>query len=383
MKILLTGGGTGGHIFPIIAVAREIKKIQFSAPEQTKRRKETISLHYLGPQDSFGEIFLSQEGIKVKSILTGKIRRYFTPLSLLQNFVDVFFKIPIGTIQAFFRIFFLAPDLIFSKGGYGSIPVVFTGWILGIPVFIHESDAVPGFSNKILSRFAAITFISFPKTGYFPPSKIILVGNPVRKEILDGSKEEAKRIFGLKGGKPLILISGGSQGAQKINDLVLNIFPDLLKNYEIIHQCGEKNFKEVRTEANIIMNTEQQKYYHLYPFLREEEIRHAYKASDLIVSRAGSSSIFEIAACGKPSILVPLPGSAQDHQSKNATAYIARGAALVIEETNLTSHFFLDRLRYLFSHPKELETMERESLIFAQPEAAKIIAQDMIGYLYG
>jgi UDP-N-acetylglucosamine--N-acetylmuramyl-(pentapeptide) pyrophosphoryl-undecaprenol N-acetylglucosamine transferase len=381
MKILFTGGGTGGHIFPIIAIAREIRRIKFSILDQAKEKKEALALSYIGPGDPFGEILLTQEEIKTKSILAGKIRRYFTPLSLIQNFFDIFFKTPIGILQAFFHIFFLAPDLILSKGGYGSLPAVLAGWILGIPIFLHESDVAPGFSNRILSRFAALIFVSFPKTEYFPLPKIVLVGNPIRREILKGSEEEAKKIFNLKRDKPLILILGGSQGAQRINDLILAIFPQLLENFEIIHQCGEKNFKEVRAEANVVMNAEQQKSYHLYPFLREKELSCAYKACDLIVCRAGSSSIFEIAAIEKPSILIPLPEAAQNHQLKNAQNYGQQGAALIIEETNLTPHFFLDRLEYLFSHPEELEKMKKVAIRFSQPEAARIIAQDIIGYL--
>lgn len=382
MKILFTGGGTGGHIFPIIAIAREIKKLQISTPEQSKTK---LKLFYIGPRDPFGEIFLSQEGIKIKSISAGKFRRYLDADALVQNFIDIFFKIPIGIFQSFFYIFFLSPDLIFSKGGYGSLPPVLTGWILGVPIFLHESDVTPGLSNRILSRFSSLIFVSFPKTEYFPLSKTALVSNPIRRELLDGSVNEAKKVFKLRADKnrPLILILGGSQGAQRINDLILNILPQLLNDFEIIHQCGEKNFKQVRAEANVVIKKEQQEYYHLYPFLREGEIKHAYKACDLVISRSGSSSIFEISAFGKPSILVPLPESAQNHQAKNAQVYAKTGATLIIEEANLTPNFFLDRLNFLFSHPENLEKMKEEAIKFSRPEAAKKIAQNIVGYLLG
>lgn len=383
MKVLFTGGGTGGHIFPIIAIAREIKKIQFSFSEQNK--KSSLKLFYIGPKDPFGEIFLSQELIKVKSIFSGKVRRYFTPLALLQNLIDIFLKIPLGIIQSLFHIFILSPDLIFSKGGYGSLPVVFVGWIFGIPIFLHESDVAPGLSNRILSKFATLIFISFPKTEYFPASKTALVSNPIRRELLDGSKKEAEEIFRLKGGKPLILILGGSQGAQRINDSILSILPELLENFEIIHQCGEKNFKGIRAEVNLIMRKKQQKmeWHHLYPFLKEEELKHAYKACDLVICRSGSSSIFEISALGKPSILIPLPEAAQNHQSKNASAYASEGATLIIEESNMTSHFFLNRLKSLFSHPEDLEKMRAGAISFSRPESAQKIAQNIINYLFG
>lgn len=382
MKVLFTGGGTGGHVFPIIAVVREIRKLQFSVPE-----KEKLKLFYIGPKDPFGEIFLSQEEIKVKSVLAGKVRRYLTSPALLQNFIDIFFKVPVGIFQSLFYIFFLGPDLIFSKGGYGSIPVVFAGWIFGVPIFLHESDVAPGLANKILGRFSTLIFVSFPKTEYFSTSKTALVSNPIRRELLEGSEKEAKRIFRLKKeeNRPLILILGGSQGAQRINDLVLNILPEFLKDFEVIHQCGEKNFKQVRVETDIIMkkNKEQQKYYHLYPFLREGEIKHAYRVCDLVVCRAGSASIFEISAFGKPSILIPLPEAAQNHQIQNATAYAQEGAAIIIEETNLTPHFFLSRLKSLFSRPEDLIKMQEGAIQFSKPEAAKRIAQNIIDYLLG
>lgn len=372
MKILFTGGGTGGHIFPIIAIVREIKKIYLS---------EDIKIFYVGPKDEFGKMLLSQEGIKAKTIFAGKIRRYSNWKSLLLNFIDICFKIPLGIIQSFFYIFFLAPDLIFSKGGYGSMPVVLCGNFLEVPIFLHESDIAPGLSNRIASRFALEIFTSFPKTEYFPVGKLILVGNPTRREILIGSKEEAKILFKLTGEKPVILILGGSQGAQKINDTLLAILPEILKEFEIIHQCGEKNLKDVSSEAKVELSASLEKYYHLYPFLREQELRRAYHAADLIISRAGSATIFEIAAIGKPSILIPISESAQNHQLKNAYFYSYTGATVIIEEKNLTPGFFLEKLRYLFSHPEDMETMTKKAKYFAKIRAGKIIAAYIVNYL--
>jgi len=369
MKILFTGGGTGGHVLPIIAVVREIRRI-YSKPD--------LQFFYIGPKDEFGSILLSQEGIKVKAVLCGKIRRYFDWKTIFQNLGDLLFKIPIGILQAFFYIFFLAPDLIFSKGGFGSIPGVISGWLLRVPIFLHESDVTPGLSNRFLGRFALEIFVSFPRTEYFKPSKMILVGNPIRREILEGTREEAQQFFKLSGEKPVILILGGSQGAQRINDKILEILPDFLKNFEIIHQCGERNFEQVRAEAKAILPEGLGQYYHLFPFLKEEELKQAYAVSDLIISRAGSGGIFEIAAAGKPSILIPLPEAAQNHQIKNAYSYAENGASIVIEEANFTAHFFLEKLKYLFSRSEELEKMEKAAREFSKPRAAKIIATYLV-----
>lgn len=372
MKILFAGGGTAGHILPIISIVREIRRI-YSKPN--------LRFFYSGPKDEFSQILLSQEGIRIKNVHSGKIRRYFDLKSPFQNFFDIFFKIPAGIFQSFFYIFFLAPDLIFSIGGFGSIPTIIAGRLLGVPVFLQESDIAPGLSNKILSKFALEVFVSFPKTEYFSLKKMILVGNPIRREITEGSKEEARRLFKLSQRLPVVLILGGSQGAQRINDKILDILPEFLKNFEIIHQCGEKNFKQVKAESRAILPEELIGFYHLFPFLKEEELKQAYAVCDFVVSRAGSGSIFEIAASKKPSILIPLPESAQNHQVKNAYAYSQNKATIVLEEANFTPNFFLEKLKYLFSDPEELEKMQKAAEEFSRPMAAKIIAGYLVEFL--
>ena len=375
MKILFTGGGTGGHILPIVAIAREIKRFY--------PKKGRVSLNYIGPKDDFGMILLSQEGIKVKSIFAGKIRRYLSFKSVFLNLIDILLKTPIGMIQAFFYVFLSTPDLIFSKGGYGSISAVIAGKILQVPIFLHESDVVPGLANRIMDKFVLEIFVSFSskKTGYFSTKKMLSVGNPIRREILEGSKKKAQELFGLTYEKPVILILGGSQGSERINDMILTILSELLFDFEIIHQTGEKNFKDVKAEAEIMVSKTTGKYYHPFPFLKETEIKQAYSACDLVISRAGSGGIFEIAALGKPSILIPLQEAAQDHQAENAYSYAEKGGAIVIEETNLTPHFFLEKLRYLFSHPDEIKHMQKAAIDFSRPKAAEIIAKYIIEYL--
>ncbi len=368
MKIVFTGGGTGGHIFPIIAVSREIRRLYTG---------EDLKLYYYGPKDNFASTVLSQEGVKIKFIPGGKIRRYFS----FSNFIDIFFKIPWGIFKAWWSLIFLSPDLIFSKGGYGSLPTVIAGWLLRTPIFLHESDISPGLANRLLSRFAFEVFTSFPRTEYFSPRKMTLIGNPIRRELLEGSREEAEDLLKITGEKPVILVFGGSQGAKKINEAVFSILPEFLANFEIIHQCGSKNYTEAKHLVMATLKPEIKKYYHLYPFLKEAELRQAYQVADIIVSRAGAGSIFEISALGKPSILIPITGSAQDHQNKNAYAYAANGATLVIEETNLTSRFFLEKLRYMSFSPDILSNMSKKALAFAKPRAAQIIASYLLEYL--
>ena len=375
IKILFTGGGSGGHIFPIIAVVRELRKLS-----SEKRRDKEFEFFYLGPKDGFANILLSQEGLKIKHALAGKLRRYFTVKSIFQNLIDIFLKTPIGIFQAFFYIFLSAPDVIFSEGGFGSLPAVMGGWLLGVPIFLQESDAMPGLANRILAKFCKEIFISFPKTPYFK-KRMVLTGNPVRREILNASKEEARQFFKLTMKKPVIFIMGGSQGSQRINDEILEILADLLRDFELIHQCGEENVKQVKAEAKVVIPEYLAKYYHAFGFLKEEELKKAYAGADLVVSRSGAGSIFEIAAYAKPSILIPLPESAQNHQVKNAYAYAKKGAAMILEEQNFTSRFFLEKLKYLFSHPQELEKMKKAAKEFSKPMAAKTIADYMATYL--
>lgn len=372
MKIVFTGGGTGGHLFPLIDLSREIKRLILPAEE--------VLLTYVGPKDEWSSLYLEQEGVEIKPVLAGKLRRYFTPQAVILNFIDVF-KFIIGTIQAIFWLFLKNPDLVFSKGGFGSMPVTIAAKMLLIPIFLHESDVSPGLSNRIAGRFAIEIFTSFPNTEYFNPQKMIIVGTPIRQELFGGSKQGGKEILKLTQERPILFITGGSQGAQRINELILLILPQLLREYEIIHQCGSHNFEQVASEAQAILKSEPRKYYHPFGFMSEEQMSEAYFNTDLLISRAGSASIFEAAALGKPSILIPLPEAAQNHQVKNAHAFAKNGAALVIEEANITPNFLLAEIKSLIRNPQTLQKMGEAAKNFSRPRASEVIANYLIEYL--
>ncbi|MDO8524038.1 MAG: undecaprenyldiphospho-muramoylpentapeptide beta-N-acetylglucosaminyltransferase [bacterium] len=366
MKILFTGGGTAGHIFPILAVIREIRSIY---------QGEDLKIYYAGPKNKHGEVLLAQENVKVVNILCGKIRRYFS----FKNIIDIL-KVPLGVIQSLFWLFFTAPDVVFSKGGYGSFPIALASFLLRIPFILQESDIDPGLTSKITSRWALEIFTSFPDTEYFPKDKTICLGNPIRLSLLSGNKIDAEKNFNLHK-KPLILVLGGSQGSQTINQIVIDILPDILNQFEIIHQTGIANQKQAQAEANVILTKDQQQYYHCLAFLNEKQLANALSASDLVISRAGSGAIFEIASAGKPMILIPLMGSAQDHQVKNAYKVSDLGCCEVIEEQNLKPHLFIQQLKFLFESPETLATMAENSKIFGRPKATKIIAEYLNEYL--
>ncbi|OGZ32134.1 MAG: hypothetical protein A3H02_03140 [Candidatus Niyogibacteria bacterium RIFCSPLOWO2_12_FULL_41_13] len=368
MKIYLVGGGTGGHFFPLIAVARALRKIG------QEEKMISLELIYAAPSP-YDKTLLVQEDIKYRYIPAGKVRRYFS----FWNFTD-FFKTGFGFVIAIFRVFLDFPDVIFSKGGYASFPILLAARIFRIPLIIHESDVVPGRINDWAKNFADKIAISFAESlSYFPEEKTALAGNPVRKEILGGSKEESAAIFGLEPNLPTILVIGGSQGAQRMNDAILDALESLLKNYQIVHQAGSNNFQEVKKRTDYILDKNDFKSrYHLSGFLDEGAMRGAGFISDLIVARAGAGAIFEIAAWGKPSILIPLRDSAQNHQRENAYAYARAGAAEVIEEENLTKNLLVFQIDKIINDKVAREKMVGAAFSFAKIDAAEKIAREIL-----
>lgn len=372
-RILFTGGGTGGHIYPILAVAEELKSISI-------QRGVEIDLCYLGSPELYSDI-LQKNNIKVFKILSSKLRRYFD----LKNIIDIP-KFFLSFFQAFGKVFSLMPDIVFSKGGPGSLPIVLVSRIFRVPVFIHESDTVPGLANRIASRFSKKIFISWQKSAeYFKKKEVFLVGNPVRLGLIDGvnqDKKIAKTNLGFNGEKPLIFVLGGSQGAMAINEFILDAVLDLIKNFQIIHQTGEKNYEEINSELFDISKSwpeEQKNSYKLSGYF--ENIKDVLSAADIIVARAGSGTIFEIAAFGKPSVLIPLPESAGDHQLVNAYEYSQTGAAIVIEQDNLKPNIFLTQLNKIINDQNLINKMSEAAKGFAKPDAGRKIAEEIIGLI--
>ncbi len=293
MRILLTGGGTGGHIYPLIAVLQELKS---QAP--------TAEISFMGPQSPWNNEF-QKYGVKIYKISGSKLRRYLTPMTLLEPF-----KLILGLFQAFLRLYFLMPDVVFSKGGPGAFPVVIMAWWYRIPVIIHESDSVPGFTNRLCSSFAKKIGIAFQNAAsFFPKNKTALVGNPIRKEIAQRERKEGEGVvekekLGFNTQKPLMLVLGGSQGALSLNEFITENLKELLELVQIEHQTGEINGAQANLNAQIALHEvseEKKKEYKMSAHLSAEEMSDALTASDIVFSRAGSGAIFEIASAGKPS----------------------------------------------------------------------------------
>lgn len=361
MRILLTGESLAGHLSPIIAVYEAIKDLQKEA------NLETLEFMLISSESHFLREMFEETKIPYKTIKISKQTNLFLalPFSIIAFF------------QALFYVFNYMPDIIFSKGGLVSVPVVFVGWIFRIPVIIHESDSIPSSVDKLMFRFAKKVAISFneSKDSYDSP-KVFFTGNPVRSFISQKNKEEAMKNFALNKEKPVVLIMGGSEGAEEINELVLEILPELLRNYQIIHQCGVGNYDQVKTVIEK-MNVYNLGDYHLFPFFKKR-IADAYAVCDLIISRAGANTVSEIMAVGKPSILIPLASAVSDKQKMNAFHYSEAGAAILLGEKNLKPHILLNVVNELFkSHLKIIE-MRRAARKLAHHLAARKIAEKII-----
>jgi UDP-N-acetylglucosamine--N-acetylmuramyl-(pentapeptide) pyrophosphoryl-undecaprenol N-acetylglucosamine transferase len=369
-RIALTGGGSGGHVYPLIAVAEEVQRL-------AAEKKIEAQLTYLGPHDAFA-VLLRENGIRSHSIFGAKIRNY----SSLENLIDIP-KFFVGLIQAFWWVFWLMPDAIFSKGGTGAFPVVFAGWFYRIPVLIHESDAIPGATNILSSRFAERIALTFEHAkGYFPPERTAVVGNPVRPWLLKDTPAQAlaKTSLGFAPAEPLTLVLGGSQGSQRINEFVVKNLSLISSETQLLHQTGAGNFDEIEALAKIALGeraTHDPSPYRAVPYLKEN-LKSALAAADCIVARAGCGTITEAAAFGKPMILIPLPESAHDHQKANARAFEKAGGGIIIEEENLFVGIFVGALKKILKDPARCAAMGKASTAFFRPGAAETIAKEIL-----
>ncbi len=368
MKIAFTGGGTGGHFYPIIAVAQKVNEII---------DEENIlgaKLYYISTEPYDREL-LFENNIHFEAVRTGKLRTYFS----FRNFLDMF-KTFFGMISATYMMFSIYPDVVFGKGGYASFPAVAAARFLHIPVLIHESDSAPGRVNKWASRFAKKIAISYPEAAaYFPAKKTAWIGQPVRREIeRKADREEALKYFKFESGIPTVLVLGGSQGAEIINNTVLDALPRLLENYQVIHQTGVKNFKNVTARAEVVLSGRENKArYFPMDFLSSVGMKMAAGAADIVVSRAGST-IFEIASWGIPSIVIPFAESNADHALKNAFSYAREGAASVVEEENMTANILCSEIDRIVGDKEIWNKMAKSASAFYKPDAALKIARELV-----
>ncbi|MDO8594948.1 MAG: UDP-N-acetylglucosamine--N-acetylmuramyl-(pentapeptide) pyrophosphoryl-undecaprenol N-acetylglucosamine transferase [bacterium] len=367
MKILFTGGGSGGHFYPIIAIAEELLAIS------KEERLITPQLFFMAPE-AYDKGLLFENGIAFVPVSTGKLRRYAS----LKNITDIF-RTCFGVLKATLLMFRIYPDVVMGKGGFGSFPALFAARCWGIPVIIHESDTVPGKVNLWAAKFAKRIAVSFLQAASsFPESKVAYTGNPLRRELLVSERAPERKDFGLEEQTKVIFVTGGSLGSVTINETVLQALPELLNTYEVIHQTGKENLADMSARAKVLLQNHQHKQrYHPLGYFSTAQVSAAGTLADLIISRAGST-IFEIAAWGKPSILVPITDSNGDHQRENAYAYGEGGAADVLEEQNLTVTILMSQIAKILENPERSALMSERAKHFAKTDAAEVIAREIL-----
>ena len=336
-RILLTGGGTAGHVTPNLALLPHLQD-------------KGCEVSYIGSYDGIERGLIEAAGIPYYGISSGKLRRYFDP----KNFSDPF-KVMKGFFEARKLLKNIKPDVVFSKGGFVSVPVVLAAKTRRIPCIIHESDITPGLANKICIPMAKKICANFPETmKYLPEDKAVLTGTPIREELFRGNKIAGLDFCGFTANKPVIMIVGGSTGAAALNEAVRNLLPTLLREYQIIHLCGKGKAVEEYS------NTEG---YRQFEYI-SKEMKDLFAASDLVVSRAGANSICEHLALRKPHILVPLSAAAsRGDQILNAESFEHQGFSYVLQEENLTNDTLLRAIHHVMEHKQTyMDAMEKSSL---------------------
>lgn len=333
-KIVLTGGGTAGHVTPNIALLPKLKEAGYE-------------IYYIGSYDGIEKKLIEEFNIPYFGISSGKLRRYFD----IKNFTDPF-KVLKGYSEAAKLMKKIKPDVVFSKGGFVTVPVVIAAHRKKIPTIIHESDMTPGLANKLCIPSATKICCNFPETiSHLPEGKANLTGSPIRAELLSGNKDEARKFCGFSDDKPVILIIGGSLGAAAVNDAVRKILPQLLPKYNVIHLCGKGKLDEsLKGTAGYVQ----------YEYIKKE-LADLFALADVVISRAGANAICELLALKKPNILIPLPAAAsRGDQILNANSFKKQGFSEVIDEEKITDDLLLETINNVYNNrSKYVEAMEK------------------------
>ncbi len=343
-RIILTGGGTAGHVTPNIALLPRLKELQYD-------------IHYIGSYNGMEKDLIEQMGIPYHGISSGKLRRYFS----WQNFTDPF-RVIKGFREAKRLVKILKPDVIFSKGGFVSVPVVLAGKSRHVPTIIHESDMTPGLANKLSIPSASKVCCNFPETlEHLPTGKAVLTGSPIRQELLSGNAFKAKEMVGFTSDKPVIMVMGGSLGSVAVNEAVRSILPELLKDFQVIHLCGRGKVDATLSALD---------GYVQYEYI-QDELKDLFALTDLVISRAGANAICELLALHKPNLLIPLSANAsRGDQILNARSFERQRYSKVLEEEELSPELLLKTIQDLYQN--------REKYIDAMKHSAQQNSIDII-----
>ncbi|SFC84458.1 undecaprenyldiphospho-muramoylpentapeptide beta-N-acetylglucosaminyltransferase [Butyrivibrio sp. YAB3001] len=351
-KIVLTGGGSAGHVTPNIALIPALKKAGFD-------------IYYIGSYSGIEKKLIEDYNIPYFGIATGKLRRYFDP----KNFSDPF-RVLKGFTEALTLLKKIKPDIVFSKGGFVSVPVVRAAGVLHIPYIVHESDMTPGLANKLSMTGARKICCNFPETmSLLPADKAVLTGTPIRDELGMGSREAGKKLCGFTDDKPVLMVIGGSLGAQSVNETVRFALPRLLPNFNVVHICGKEKMDNLKLSVP---------GYKQFEYVKNE-LKDIFAMADIVVSRAGANSICELLALRKPNILIPLSTkSSRGDQMLNARSFEKQGFSLVIDNDELDEDILVETIEDLYENREQfIENMHRSSLHSATDTIVDIIVEEM------
>ncbi len=324
-KIVLTGGGTAGHVTPNIALLPGLQELGYE-------------VHYIGSYEGIESKLIADFNIPYYGISTGKFRRYLDP----KNFSDPF-RVIKGYTEARKILKELKPDIVFSKGGYVSVPVVRAAASLKIPCIIHESDMTPGLANKLCIPVAKKVCCNFPETmQYIPEDKAVLTGSPIREELSKGNKIAALDLCGFDANTPVIMVIGGSLGAANVNKAVRDALPELLKDFQVVHICGKDKID------NMLLTT---KGYKQFEYVKAE-LKDIFAMADIVISRAGANAICELLALQKPNLLIPLMAGSRGDQILNARSFESQGYSKVLMEDDITTQLLVDSVHELYFNKK-------------------------------
>ena len=362
MRVVFVGGGTGGHFYPLIAVAEAVR-------ERDRAAGEDSELIYIGPEP-YNQSALDSVGLRYVYCPAGKKRLYRSILNWLDNF-----KIISGFFVAFFKLLWIYPDAIMSKGGYTSVPVILAAWLLRIPIVIHESDWVAGGANMFAARFARYVAIAYPDVvTHFSKENTALVGMPIRSAFFKTTSDPFGSL-GIPNDRPVILVTGGSSGAVRINDFILRSLTRLLPKYTVIHQVGDQNVERVTADASALFQDRSVlDHYFVFGHLEQDQFVAALECAALVLTRAGSTTLFEIALKGKPSIVIPIPEDVSRDQRTNAYTYARATGASVLEEHNLSDDLLVAEIDRILSDEALVSEMREKAAAFTTPKAADTLA---------
>ncbi|NMO54578.1 UDP-N-acetylglucosamine--N-acetylmuramyl-(pentapeptide) pyrophosphoryl-undecaprenol N-acetylglucosamine transferase [Actinoplanes sp. TBRC 11911] len=377
LRLIVTGGGTGGHTYPALTTLETLK---------TKLAPTGVApeILWVGVRDGLEAKVAARSGVPFKSVVTGKLRRSPNPSELLRNVVDAF-RIPIGILQAVATVARIRPSVVLSTGGYVSVPIGLAARLFGVPYVLHEQTLSLGLANRILARVATRVLLSHPSSLQHLPerlrAKAVVTGNPIRAEILAGNPAAGLSFFGLDPSVPLVLVTGGAGGARQINRMLTAVLPDVLSRCQVVHQCGGMDIDEMREVAARLPGQFAARY-RVVDFLHQE-LPDLLAAADVVVGRSGAGTVAELTALGKACILIPYPVSAGDEQRITARTLAADGAAVMLDQETATPENLRHSIEMLLADPQRRQAMAAAAARHGRPDAADRVVAEILAVTAG